>query len=210
MHDACIGWPMHPLRLLSMKKTSPLVLVSTAVLGVQALLFSGCASGYQRSSTPAPATAMLSDHPKETGAFTAVNLELTADMKAKLKDTLKFDEKALHHTIELALTNNHLLNVDQKQPGRVLNIAVTDVRVRNTFNAVMWGFMSGNDHILGEATVKDSSGAVADQFTVKASYALGGIAGGQDTTRMNWLYEAFAKEVVKALGGDPDAKPKQG
>ena len=41
-----------------------------------------------------------------------------------------------------------------------------------------------------------------DSFKVTASYALGGWGGGQDGLRMNWLYEAFAKEVVKAFTGE--------
>jgi hypothetical protein len=66
----------------------------------------------------------------------------------------------------------------------------------------MWGAMSGNDSIKGDATVRDATGVIVDQFHVDASYALGGFAGGQDAARMNWLYEAFAKQVVVALTGE--------
>lgn len=64
---------------------------------------------------------------------------------------------------------------------------------------MMWGAMSGNDAIHGEVVVKDASGKTVDSFKVTASYALGGWGGGQDAMRMNWLYEAFAKEVVHAF-----------
>ncbi|MBI3044616.1 MAG: hypothetical protein HYY78_17500 [Betaproteobacteria bacterium] len=41
-----------------------------------------------------------------------------------------------------------------------------------------------------------------NQFEVSASYALGGLAGGQDEARMGWLYEEFAKLTLKELTGD--------
>jgi hypothetical protein len=82
------------------------------------------------------------------------------------------------------------------QGGLVMDVVVTRVRVRSTFNAIMWGAMSGNDAVEGEVTVKDITGKVLDKFAVTASYALGGFAGGQDATRTGWLYEAFAKEVA--------------
>ena len=47
----------------------------------------------------------------------------------------------------------------------------------------------------GDVTLKDASGKVLDKFSVSTSYALGGFAGGSDS-RIDWLYEAFAKQVV--------------
>jgi hypothetical protein len=132
-------------------------------------------------------------------------VELAPAVKERLKDSLRFDARALQEKVELALRNGALL--DAAKPGAVaMNIQVTDVRVRNTFNAVMWGFMSGNDHIKGDVVVKDGTGTVLDTFHVDSSYALGGFAGGQDTARMSWLYEAFAKEVVSALTGEAKKK----
>lgn len=45
----------------------------------------------------------------------------------------------------------------------------------------------------------DTTGKEIDRFEVSVSYALGGIAGGQDSARMSWLYEKFAEETVKEL-----------
>ena len=134
------------------------------------------------------------DHP-----IAAINTDVTVEVREKLKDSFKFDQAALKRTVELALTNNQLFDAAKKETGLTLAILVTHVRVRSTFNAVMWGAMSGNDAIHGEVVVKDSSGATFDTFKVTASYALGGWGGGQDGLRLNWLYEAFAKEVVKAF-----------
>ncbi len=122
-------------------------------------------------------------------------------IQTALKDSLRFDQQTLLRSIELALSNRQLLNKEKKDGVVSLHVTVTHVRVRNTFNAVMWGAMSGNDSIEGDITVKDAAGGVIDAFHVNTSYALGGIAGGQDSTRMNWLYEAFAKQVVSAVTG---------
>jgi len=70
-----------------------------------------------------------------------------------------------------------------------VHIAVTDLRTRSTFTAIMFGFMAGNDHIVGTVTITDNSNRTLKSFEISASYALGGLAGGQDSMRMNWLYE---------------------
>ena len=78
-------------------------------------------------------------------------------------------------------------------------VEVKDIRVRSNFSAVMWGFMAGDDHIVGDIVVKATDGLEMDRFEVSSSYALGGFAGGQDSSRMGWLYEAFAEETIKEL-----------
>lgn len=183
-----------------MKTTIAKLILPILALGLQALLFSGCASGFTRSPMSKDATAFK---PSAASPIAEVNIELTPSVKEKLKDSLKFDRDNLRKTIELALSNKLLFDSGKKASNPTLHITVTHVRVRNTFNAVMWGAMSGNDAIEGEVVVEDRAGAVMDRFTVKASYALGGWAGGQDSMRMGWLYEAFAKEVVRAFTDEP-------
>ena len=78
---------------------------------------------------------------------------------------------------------------------------ITDIRVRSNFSAVMFGFMAGSDRIVGDVIARDAAGKELQRFTVSASYALGGIAGGQDETRMGWLYESFTKEFIKEITG---------
>jgi hypothetical protein len=78
---------------------------------------------------------------------------------------------------------------------------VTDIRVRTNFSAVMWGFMAGDDHINGIVVARSPTGDELQRFEVSASYALGGLAGGQDEARMGWLYESFAEETLKELTG---------
>jgi hypothetical protein len=40
-----------------------------------------------------------------------------------------------------------------------------------------------------------------NSFEVSASYALGGLAGGQDDARLSWLYEKFAELASKEITG---------
>jgi hypothetical protein len=47
--------------------------------------------------------------------------------------------------------------------------------------------------------IKSPSGEMLDEFTISASYALGGAIGGQDSVRLNWLYEEFAEEMADEL-----------
>lgn len=52
-----------------------------------------------------------------------------------------------------------------------------------------------------DEVARDASGKELQRFSVEASYALGGLAGGIDDTRMGWLYETFAKHAVDELSG---------
>lgn len=80
-----------------------------------------------------------------------------------------------------------------------MEILVTSIRSRSAFNAVMFGFMAGDDHIKGDVIVRSPDGVELERFAVSASWALGGFAGGQTEARMGWLYETFAKHVVEEL-----------
>jgi hypothetical protein len=82
-----------------------------------------------------------------------------------------------------------------------IEIVVTSMRVRSNFSAIMFGFMAGDDHIKGDVIVRSPLGQAMQRFTVSASYALGGLAGGQDEARMGWLYESFAKRTLEELTG---------
>ncbi len=181
-----------------MKVTTSVTITLTALVGLL-LLGSGCASGYTRGPGTQPATAMRAS---TTRPVSSVEIALTAEVKERLKNSLRFDQETLQSSVELALSNRQLLDKQKKEGTLNLHITITHVRVRNTFNAVMWGFMSGNDSINGDVELKDQTGATTDTFHIETSYALGGFAGGQDSARMNWLYEAFAKQVVSALLGE--------
>jgi hypothetical protein len=155
----------------------------------------GCASGVSRTK----------EGPKEKFCCSVNNpvgdiqVILTEEGKADLKDNLKFNPDELKNHLERAFIASSLMKKELKDDLPSLVVEVKDIRVRSNFSAIMWGFMAGNDHIIGDIVIKDKNGLEFDRFEVSASYALGGLGGGQDSARMDWLYEAFSEETVKEL-----------
>jgi hypothetical protein len=130
-------------------------------------------------------------------ALESFSVELSPKAKEQLADDVKFDLNSLSRKLELALKARNLINPDGDFR---LKVVVTDVRVRGTFSAVMWGFMAGDDHLNGDSALLRKEGDESVyQFKVKTSYALGGWAGGQDAMRIDWLYEEFSKKVADKL-----------
>ena len=127
--------------------------------------------------------------------FASLHVVLTDAAKEKLKDNIKFDAQRFEQNILRTMESRGLVDKGAKN---AIEVEVTDIRVRSTFSAVMWGFMAGNDHVSGTVRLKHPAG-VMHTFDVSASYALGGLGGGQDESRMNWLYEEFAKLTVNEI-----------
>lgn len=162
-------------------------LAATIVLG-------GCASGVTRG----PGVESQKLGISASNQVSAVSLSFTDEAKQKATENLKFNPDELLSHVKRALEANSFLNAaDQGKPA--LEVRVKDVRVRSNFTAIMFGFMAGSDSITADVIVKNAAGKQIDKFEVAASYALGGIAGGQDSARMGWLYEKFAEETVNEL-----------
>ncbi|WP_300454234.1 DUF4410 domain-containing protein [Accumulibacter sp.] len=167
-------------------------LVSTIVT---AFFLAGCLSGVTRAPTMTATHVALSAN----NQIASVSLSLTDEAKKKATENLKFNPEELLSHVRRALEANSLVNssADRSRPN--LEINVKDMRVRSNFSAVMWGFMAGADSITADIVLKNSEGRELDRYGVSVSYALGGLAGGQDSARMGWLYEKFAEETVKEL-----------
>ena len=129
-------------------------------------------------------------------ALQDVTVEMSPNAKLQLADNVKFDMDTLKSTLDRTLSGKNLL---ASGGDYRLKVVVNDIRVRSTFNAVMWGFMAGNDHLRGEAVVLNLDGEPVYSLEASASYALGGFGGGQDSSRMNWLYEEFSEIVANEL-----------
>ncbi|MGO4380512.1 DUF4410 domain-containing protein [Pseudoduganella sp. RAF53_2] len=158
------------------------------------LALTGCASGVKVADNAH--RQFITTQPAN-----AISISLTDDAKKKLSDNMKFNQTALLEQVKRALTAKNMLNENQAGPMNTIEIVVKDMRVRSSFTAVMFGFMAGNDSLTGDVVLKDVQGKELNRFEVSASYALGGLAGGQDESRMNWLYEKFAEHTVENLGG---------
>lgn len=131
-----------------------------------------------------------------------VRVSMNDEAKKKLEDNLKFDQNALLDHVKRAMTAQNLLN-ETLETAQTVDIVIKDIRVRSNFSAVMFGFMAGNDSVTGDVILRDAQGREVNRFEVSASYALGGLAGGQDNARMSWLYEKFAELAVQNLRGMP-------
>jgi uncharacterized protein DUF4410 len=171
-----------------------------ALLAIPALLslLAACSSGVTRHTDAALSQPQFAQPGKKAGA---ISIALTSEAQKQAADNLKFNHETLLTTVRRALEGNDVLVKDADQSLPKIDIVVTDIRVRSAFSAVMFGFMAGDDHINGDVVVRSVNGAEVQRFSVGASYALGGLAGGQDETRMSWLYESFAKRVLEELTG---------
>ena len=138
--------------------------------------------------------------------FASLRVSLNDAAKEKLKDNIKFDAQRFEQNILRTMESRGLIDKSSKN---AVDVEVSDIRVRSTFSAVMWGFMAGNDHVSGTVRLKHPAG-VMHTFDVSASYALGGLGGGQDESRMNWLYEEFAKLTVNEIMNGETQKTASG
>ena len=155
-----------------------------------------CASGIKRQEG-------VADYKYQGEKFAGVSIKLAPAVQEKLKDDLKFNQQQLSSLVLRGMEAQGLMD---RTSSHLVDIEITDVRVRNTFSAIMFGFMAGNDHVTGTVALKQIGGVPRHAFEVSASYALGGLGGGQDATRLNWLYEEFAKLTVEEIKGGANEK----
>jgi hypothetical protein len=137
------------------------------------------------------------DYRYDGSKFSTVELTVSEDATEDPNDRVRFDDKALRDMIQHKMEVYGI--VDENSPKKV-SIEITDIRVRSSFNAFMWGFMAGDDHILGNITLSGDDGKPLHTFDVSASYALGGFAG-MNETRMSWLFEKFSELTVEEILG---------
>ncbi len=151
----------------------------------------GCASSVERMND---SKAYHYDGQK----FSKVELTIRKDATEDLDDIVRFDQDELQNMIEQNLEVKGLVAANSHN---IVKVEITDIRVRSTFNAFMWGFMAGNDHIEGDISLLGENAAPFHSFHVAASYALGGMMGFKET-RMGWLYEEFSKLTLQEILGE--------
>ena len=166
-----------------------MITLRSVMLLLSLLVIAGCSTQVTRTENVGATRPVV----KALKDFT---VEMAPEAKLQLADNVKLDINALRSTLRRTLEGNSLMAPDGNYR---LNVVVNDIRVRSTFNAVMWGFMAGNDHLTGDVIVLNLAGEPAYNFEASASYALGGLGGGQDASRMNWLYEEFSAMIANEL-----------
>ena len=171
--------------------------VATALLIVA---LAGCAS--QVTRPPEEATSR-----EPVRALTSFDIQISPKCKATMSEpeTQKFDLAALKGVVQRTLDAAQLVAPDGDFK---LTVTIDELRVRGTFNAIFWGFMARSDQLNGTATLTRLDDRPVGNFKIETSYGLGGFAGGQDSSRMAWLYEEFAKVLTKELVALRDQKPR--
>lgn len=170
------------------------------------LLLSACASGVVRSPGTGSAPPPVFGASQQVGL---ISLSLTPEAQQVASTTVRFDQNTLMRMIRQSLEQRRALSAQPDQALPSVEILVTSIRSRSAFNAVMFGFMAGDDHIKGDVIVRSPEGVELQRFAVSASWALGGFAGGQTDARMGWLYETFSKHVVDELTGAKATAPPE-
>jgi hypothetical protein len=169
----------------------------TGALMALLVLLVGCAGTVQReggkAATPGSVLRL---------GYNRVDLQLTDDARKLQADNPQFSPKELARFMELRLDANNLLQVDAPYQIR---ITIDDFRVRSAASAVLLGILAGTDSLSGRVQIVDAAGQQLQAFKVNASYGLGGWGGGQDSMRMNWLYEKFAELTLNELTGNTKA-----
>lgn len=134
-----------------------------------------------------------------------INVVLSDAVKKNSKKVVRTDELDLDGKIKSYMDSEGLY--DESSPNSV-NVVVNKIHVRNAFNAIMFGAMAGSDNIDGTVTLKDANETVIASFNIKASWALGGTAGGQNATRLGWLSDKFAELTAETISGESKKSKK--
>jgi len=167
--------------------------IFTAIF-VSVFALGGCSTSVKRSDSAGASKPVVK-------ALQSFEVTLSEQAQKQWADNVKFDVKTFNSTLERSFNANKLLAEDGSFR---LQVVIDDIRVRSTFNAIMWGFMAGEDHLHGDVIILDLEDKAVYRFRPEVSYAFGGVAG-TDSTRMNYLYESFAEAVVEELLQQKDA-----
>ena len=154
-----------------------------SIVAIAVLLCACAGTAVRKESADSPAAG-------GTLKVSSVQTRVSSGAKEQLPDNIKFDLNALNSTIERAISGS---NLRDNAAQNTLDVEVTNVYIRGTFSAVMFGVFAGADNISGNVRVLGPNGSVLRTFAITASYAFGGAAGGQDSIRINYLYEKFAE-----------------
>lgn len=128
--------------------------------------------------------------------YSQVEVSLSKEATVDYENNKEFNKDAIQQTVYNHLNSINLIN---KNAQNKLIIEITEINIRSSFAAIMFGFLAGADSIEGKVNLKDARNRDLGSFDVSASYALGGTGGGQDGTRMNWLYTKFAELTTDTI-----------
>jgi hypothetical protein len=161
-----------------------MTLHSALAIAFVALSLVGCGGSAKRLDSGEPTAIRPVTHVKQ------VDVRLSDEAKKKWADNTLFDSAALKDTIARTL---HAAKLVDANTTDTMEVEVTSMYVRGAFGAIMFGVLAGADNITGNVRVLGADGKPVKSFEVSASYAFGGLVGGLDSIRLNYLYEKFAE-----------------
>lgn len=161
------------------------------VVIILALSVSACASS-SRLNRGADSYAYAGEQ------YGQIEVALSDDIRNDAAKAARAEQLDLKRKIRSYLVANRAFD---ESAANKLEVVVNSIHIRNAFNAVMFGFMSGRDNVEGTVTLKDDTGLQKSSFNISASYALGGVAGGQDGARLGWLGDKFAELTANMVVG---------
>jgi hypothetical protein len=179
-----------------MKRSLSYLLIATAIVSA------GCSSSVTRSSDAALQSMVLS---RAGLKAKAVNVGATPEMQRSLTDNLSFDMERLRTAVRNAVAAKGVLATDGAASQPTVDVTLTDFRLRSTAAAIIGGIFAGTDYANGDVVVKDPGGRELQRFAVNVSYGLGGLGGGQEQTRLTWLFDTFGQRVAEGLAGEEGA-----
>jgi len=154
----------------------------------------GCASTVTHS--PEPASAATAGAPIEPRAG-RLELRLSGEAQKMAAENPVFSVDQLRQNRERTLRERGVLVAGHPQ---VLEIELVGLRARSTGAAVWAGAFAGTDQVAGNVVLRGADGRALRTFNVDASYGFGGLAGGAESVRMNWLYDRFSTDTAGGLG----------
>ncbi len=116
--------------------------------------------------------------------------------QATMSEEKIFDQQAFQTALENALKEKGLVDTSS---AKTIRVDIKNVRLRSQGAAVMFGFLAGTDSLAGTVSLLDEKNNLISKFDVDASYGAGGLIGGLDGTRMEWLYNKFAELTSQTI-----------
>jgi hypothetical protein len=169
--------------------------IATAALALAlAAGLAGCASTVTHSPEPAGGAAASASVEPRAGRL---ELRLSGEAQKMAADNPVFSVDQLRQTLERTLRERGVLVAGHPQ---VLEIELLRLRARSTGAAVWAGAFAGSDQVAGNIVLRAADGRALRSFNVDASYGFGGLAGGAESVRMNWLYDRFSTDTAGGLG----------
>lgn len=165
--------------------------ILAVIYAVSVIFVSGCASNVALRSQHA-------DYKYNGEKYCKVVVTQSDSITKDARKGSRIDEMLLDRKIITQLKASGLYDESCQDSIKVL---VKSIYIRNSFNAIVFGFMAGADSLEGSVTLNNANAELAT-FDINASYALGGTGGGQDNVRLGWLSEKFAELTVKTILGN--------